>query len=381
MKKIRAILWLFFPVIVLGHAAKGQSGNDSISFTRKFSTSVWADISTPKHPTLEVKGKRIFLSADENPQDDLVFTDKRFIPQFKNSSCEPAVPQEINLTHCSFHIAKDDSGARKPFTGCGEDDMSFLYNNDISIYNCSFDDSLDARFSITQRANLHLVEDTMGKFSYSNSSGGSLITAENQWRKDLYLAGSNFDILNLTGGDFGMDTLKTVSIFSSRVNTFLFVDNTRKKIKVDLGYHTLIGAMTTLTNKRVTEGERAKSKLEVSFTRCIINAPLVSSFILQKSKIVFDECTFGPGANLTNLGFDSIIFRDCFNIPSPLLLSSDTGLSKVLLSFINSNFTNIKFDYRGKYALFFDSAALANNDLVSGTYENLLAKFKIEGKN
>ncbi len=79
-----------------------------------------------------------------------------------------------------------------------------------------------------------------------------------------------------------------------------------------------------------------------------------------------------------NLKVDTIIFRNCTNIPYPLFLSVDSSKKYVHIQLINSNVNNIRFDYTDKFRLYFDM--FVSEETKNNTYQSLLAKYKNEGK-
>lgn len=121
-----------------------------------------------------------------------------------------------------------------------------------------------------------------------------------------------------------------------------------------------------------------KKAIYLNFKDCYIDAQFFAKEINKPSKIIFDNCTFGPKMILSELDFDVIIFKNCQIINNPIYLTFADPNKAYYVSFPNSNIANIKFDYTENVHLITDTA-LAK---LSGTanFELLLDKFDQEHK-
>jgi len=375
MKQLHALLLIFLFACYHSRAQKTVP----ITFAKNFSQNIWTDTGTVKHPRIYIGDRKVTITSRDNLIDNLIFADKRFKQNFKN--CEMSVQKDISIDRCEVLLdttVSEDSATA--FVDCGEEIAYINYMGDIEILRSKAPDGYELRFETS--ANDHVITmqlDTVSFLHIRLGEKGKFITARNVFKNAVTIEGTHPDVITIASNSFGEGA--TLDVQDSKVHFFGFVDNDGVNTKVRFLYDTIQGAIKFHDNDIIGESKRSKRKLDVEFFKTVFNAPLVSGYIASKSKITFEECVFNSGANLTNLGFDTVIFKNCFNINGQLLLSPDTSLHKVYLSFVNTNFVNIKFDYNGRYELFFDSVSLMNKDLVSGTYENLLAKFKVEGKN
>lgn len=382
MKRYAVTLLLLLQTFLASmFVAKGQHLTDTFFLAPHTAAGhFWTQVGEKYHPAYELSNKAIHaynnVSALVNK---LVYNDISFRKRAVN--CTLSIDGPLEISNCSFSEKNDTTDTDLSEIECGKGQiLSFLYDGGITINYSRF--PKDYPLILPQSSgNSFMTSDTLGSL-YCNLKKRSLITANNLVYGTIQIDSSDVSdyVITLAGTRF-MDSSGPVSIKNSRINAFLLIDSYGKNIQTDFYHDTLTGAVSIRNNKKVAVEEKLASHLQVNFEKCMINCAFVADYQAQASTILFKDCSFGPDANLSSLGFDTIIFNNCFNIPNPLLLTPDTSTQYSYLTLLNSNINNIKFDYNGKFILRFDSASAANPDLVSSTYENLLAKFKIEGKN
>jgi hypothetical protein len=186
----------------------------------------------------------------------------------------------------------------------------------------------------------------------------------------------NISTINFFGNSFTTDTADARFGKTSFHSSFTFELSKNRYTRILFAEDTLEGSFEFISDS--LKNLKKDSKVLVSVRKSYINGTFESSFDVSSSTLKFDNCSFGPDANLSALKFDTVVFNNCFNIPSPVFLNFDKSKTKVYLTFSNTNITNLEFDYDNRIVLQFDSAS--NNDLKTNTFENLLAKLRTDGK-
>lgn len=115
-----------------------------------------------------------------------------------------------------------------------------------------------------------------------------------------------------------------------------------------------------------------------AFYQCHINAPFIFFENIPNSTFVFNNCTFGSNANLSDMAVDNLVIRNCRNFPEQIMIGFRDKDKKVQLSLVNSNLDNVRFDFASNIKLIFDSTD--SKDVITNSYKNLLEKFEHEGK-
>lgn len=114
------------------------------------------------------------------------------------------------------------------------------------------------------------------------------------------------------------------------------------------------------------------------FDKCYINADVSMIFRLFNSCIFFNECTFGPNANMDDLLVDRVTFVNCRNFSKQLFIGWREKNIPAELRLINTDVSNLNIAWSDSVKLYFDSSDKA--DLIDNTFESLLAKYQSEGR-
>ncbi len=302
-----------------------------------------------------------------------------------DSICKIYTNQDLNFDSCTFNYVT----TYQRIDSCKGDFAPILFLERLEFY----------------RSNLEKVTDI--------SSIGFVYKESN-----LCFEKSHFELINLSKINSYRLTIRDswcnhyFSVGRSNIDRLLFLGNQSKLPVSELS----IGETTINESLDINDNDfdhiylsGCTIKKEIFIQRVGMNKPqkhilvrLTNTFIDGQctitlsdknttSKIIFINCSFGPMASLFGLKTDSIEFINCNNIPHPLFISpgindlrsfsplvSSTPFSKTIkMRFENSNFENIKFDYGNSFELYFIKK---DEELIASTYQNLLAKFKKEGK-
>jgi hypothetical protein len=188
----------------------------------------------------------------------------------------------------------------------------------------------------------------------------------------------NYDSLYFSHPIASKDKLDVI-LKNSRIDDVFSFSNDSSLITVlSFNGDTLSGSCSIFNDDSIARRKDLRSYLLASFTgKTLFNCALTTANLPPKSKLLFKNCYFGQLAELKDIGFDTIIFDRCI-VDYPLYMSFDSIDKPIYLSFINTNTANIKFDFTERVNLFFDSTTYM--DIITSSYENLLAKFKEEGR-
>jgi len=114
------------------------------------------------------------------------------------------------------------------------------------------------------------------------------------------------------------------------------------------------------------------------FERCYIDANFFFFDEIPNSIFLFEGCTFGPNADLSDFPAHKVMFRGCKFTGTDRFVGLHSNADTNFISFINTNLDNIRFNYTAKTRLWFDT--LDDPDAIESAYAHLLKKFKDDGK-
>jgi hypothetical protein len=169
----------------------------------------------------------------------------------------------------------------------------------------------------------------------------------------------------------------SVSYSSFKVGCSILENFARKTL---ISNDTINGVLNIhFTNPIGIASQKDKSRV-VEIKNSLINSQCIflSEDSLGRTKFTFENCAFGSTATILNFKADTLVFKNCTNIPHPLFLTGDPSKGNISIQLINSNVNNIRFDYTDKFQLYFDKDV--SEETKSNTYQSLLAKYKAEGK-
>jgi hypothetical protein len=270
-----------------------------------------------------------------------------------------STPIEIRFSNCSF--IKNDNYPRVI--------QQKNINKFLSFDSCTFDyiylKNLSGSLGL-ERNNIHFLE-------IDSSRGLNLGFLDNMQVDSPYIKISNSFITELS---FVQRLSKNTFLFNNdTINNTVWLPSSNLYIKDREVYPDVYSTDSNL----LTEERELDTPIEstINFKNCYINADFACYGLLTNSTIVFEDCTFGPNADLANMIINKIVIKNC-RVTNPLLLSFNLNYPKVWLSIANTDLTNIKLDYSSNVGLSFEPTD--NSDVVLNTYKNLLDKFRSEGK-
>lgn len=135
--------------------------------------------------------------------------------------------------------------------------------------------------------------------------------------------------------------------------------------------HSLLDSLANYKFKQCTN--------TIKFQNCYIKADFISASRFYNSQIIFNTCQFGSESYLGDLLVDKVSFSNCNKIDFPLNIGFGEENKHSELRIVNTDVSNLRINWTDSVKLVFDS--LDNEDLINNTYENLLSKYKAEGKN
>ena len=141
-------------------------------------------------------------------------------------------------------------------------------------------------------------------------------------------------------------------------------------------FYTYFSVNETASEDRPWYGEQNFSFV---FRNCYIDANFNLSFIPARSRVVFENCEFGPHANLGFTNIDTLEFHRCYKFANPLFLNI-SGTATCYLFFEDTDIDKFLFDYTSNIKIQPYNIGYALIDKVSSTYETLIDKFKREGR-
>jgi|GEM_PF-4107842 len=221
-----------------------------------------------------------------------------------------------------------------------------------------------------------LNHDTLSNLHVTNTRGWVSLY-DNKIAGDVEMTQCNLDQLDFSENDFIAKTATFIAVNQSMLKKVSLIGNNFNNVVATFANDTLSGMFDLSPLSNASKKTASGGKASFIFKNCVINAKFIlsdgSKFISAK----FINCSFGKDVDLENLFIGQLIFDNCNTFAAPIDLNVINS-SSLGLSFINSDLKNFKLNYLGKFHLFFPDST-KGEDMIS-TYENLLAKFKLEGK-
>jgi len=254
---------------------------------------------------------------------------------------------------------------------------TYSFLNSVYIQNSIFPKNLNLSYFHTYEPGVLTLEKNKAKAIQILNSSGLLNVSQNEISDSIIILNSTFTRFNFLQNRFSSKKGgNRIFIENSRFANTDLVNTISRNLYVEFHRDTLNGDFKCKYEAKVKTD--LNNRYSFNFKNTIINCAFKLSKIDCPNNVKFDDCIFGPDANLNNLACDSLVFNNCYNLPNPIYITVDSSKNVTNISFINTNLVNIKFDYNEKLKLFFNPTA--TQDAITSTYENLLAKFKIEGK-
>lgn len=292
---------------------------------------------------------------------------------FKN--CIYSYKNNITIDSC-FFITNDTFPLPE---NCDGNDPTLSLQGGFIITNSHFTDDLSVRnvaYS-TQAGYANINYNHCSNIDLSYNKCRLMNVMQNEISGQFSFSWSQSDVTAIAN-NYLADSSKSFNIDYSNFKISLQVLNNNCE-KLSLNEDTVSGILNFVFSKTINSLKQ-KVKKQILVKNSLINAKCYTDIddSLFESKLIFDNCSFGNSASMFNLKVDTIIFRNCTNIPFPLFLTTDTSKHTVFIELINSNVNNIRFDYTDKFKLFFESSV--SEETKNNTYQSLLAKYKSEGK-
>ncbi|SFE40413.1 hypothetical protein SAMN05518672_10616 [Chitinophaga sp. CF118] len=170
-------------------------------------------------------------------------------------------------------------------------------------------------------------------------------------------------------------------VISSSIKNVSFHSADRTKTQYYYFANDTIDNVTFLTNEDSLNSPYTfggSFKHIYNFRACHINSDFTFFQRDPDAKIVFDRCTFGPDAYLSDMVVDRIDFINCRDLREKVSIGFREHNIQSQLRLVNSDIENIEIVWNNGLRLVFDSSD--NRDVIGNTFESLLAKYKFGGK-
>jgi hypothetical protein len=318
----------------------------------------------------QVHVKEIASKLDDG--EGFLITDKKFLFPFPN--------QEVNFFDCLL----SDYAPKMIFKGC-----------EVGVYNTSTGkfskekvntnavfDSCQINYLVLQRlsGSLVLVNSHVKVLSVDSCENIEFIIGSNPLVGFTRIMNSrNVKLSFQLNGKKAFDT-SDVRVFNSTVNDMQFAPTAGSLALLSFVNDTISGNIFFPFLEDYELHKKSDSvKFSMEFNDCYINCDFTFLGKFPNAAITFSNCSFGPKAHLGYFGGDKIVFRNCRNFSSQLPLGFVDDSSNFLLSFLNTDVSNIKLDFPSNVKLVFDSSD--RKDAILNSYKVLLDKFNQEGRN
>ena len=320
-----------------------------------------------KHDTLA------FNSSNGSIFESSLFYNPEIIQEISSVNCTKIIPKRVEIDSCilincdSFPVWKTCSG----------NTVKLIIEHGFSITHCQVKGGLHIEnvkcSTQTAVSNVNnniadYIEFRIGDFNLLNITGNNL-------DDEFSLSWITANLALIQGNKQNINE-KSISLNYSTIKFQLNFLNNNCNI-IDLVSDTLHGQISITFN--ILYSTVKNTNKEIRIRDSYVNAQFSTDIDnkLFKSKLVFEDCSFGSRASLFNLQVDTVVFKNCTNIPFPLFITADKSREKIYLQVINSNVNNIRFDYTDRFKLFFNDVT---DETKNSVYQSLLAKFKQEGK-
>jgi hypothetical protein len=282
------------------------------------------------------------------------------LDEMPTTSYNPIYPWELKFVKCSFSVYET------PFVKIGGTTISKYLLFDSCL--------LNYLTLVNLKENLTVINSTIRSLVIDSASNCELRFNSNMLLGILRVMNSRNVKLNLQNQYH--DSSSTV-VYKCATNDILIVPNYASESHYLFIDDTLSGYVSTpiVSVEKISKSDKEQ---RFQFINCYIDADFWNFGNYYNSVISFENCTFGPKAYLGNLGVHKLTFRNCRNTPSQLPLSFSNDSTKILLSLINTEVSNIKIEFPENVDLVFDSTD--KNDVAYNTFESLLEKYRLEGK-
>jgi hypothetical protein len=307
---------------------------------------------------------------------DVILGNKQIAKLLSPSNCTIKANFGLTITNCHFVV---DSVPDYSTEDCENNIPYAQLARKVEISNSVFSRELAVNNLVSRSfaAQLNVMNDTASYFDLRNSNL-RLVTVNGNLFPNSIIESFN----HITTGIYGANQSKNpLAYFSSSFSTYKIgielINN--RLVSSNFSVDSLLGLFRYTADEK-DRREKKDNYRQVYFSACYINASISIKIAdsLYRSKVVFDNCSFGTLASIFNINADTVEFRNCSNIPYPLFLTADPGKKVTYLQLISSNVTNIRFDYTEKFRLYFDKDI--SEETKNNTYQSLLAKYKAEGK-
>lgn len=296
------------------------------------------------------------------------------ISKIKFDTCVYHCPFFTDIDSCFF---TDDENF--PFTkDCRGKNIRIEMEEGFQVKNCKFSDELAIRDVIQsrQKSQVLISNNTSQYINLSDNEIVLLNLFNNTVEKDINVSFQKIGLVNIAM-NVVIDNNYSLSLSYSNIKTGCsIVNNNAVNTKID---NVELNGVLNIQSLMKPEAKEKQNRI-ILISNSLINAQCYIAYddMYFNSKLIFDNCTFGAKASLFNLKVDTVIFKNCTDIPYPLFVSADSAKKEVFIELVNSNVNNLRFDYTDKFQLFFGESV--SEETKNNTYQSLLAKYKLEGK-
>jgi hypothetical protein len=293
------------------------------------------------------------------------------LPQSRLQDCKVRVLGPASFVLCTFY-----HGNSLRFPVCDRSAQQVDILTYVSFVSCL----ADSNFAISANANtIGMYHCTAKNIAVRSALVTNLNFTGNIIDHSIAISDTRASKISISGNRFGAanSSHQFVGIQQSKIDYLTILDNVVPIKWINFSTDTFNSGIH-IRDTTTSTGSLPPHR-EYDFTSCHINSfvTIEPARETRKIKLNFTACTFGDAASLRNLALDTIEFRNCIHINTPIPLSVMNTKEPVYLKLFNTSVANIDFDYLGRIKLFL----WKDNDQLNRTnYENLIAKFENEKK-
>lgn len=264
---------------------------------------------------------------------------------------------------------RQDWGTLQPYK------KPFFYKEAVLIKNCSssglyLDNSaFEKRIEINDNKIPHIQIENSNGLAYMMDNINTVM---------IYVADCNPIHIYETGNAFDTSIITYSDFTNSIINGYTNDNNSFKNHEIKFTSDSLSGKIRFGEKVMGPQPSPSGDTLDIEFRNTHINSPLPILRLAKFQRIYFNECTFGPNAEIIDILGDEVHFINCNQLPSTTTLLLTPNTKKLKLELTNSNLGGSRFVMNGDIELLFPDGTKKDN--ITNTYESLLNKFKTEGK-
>lgn len=274
-------------------------------------------------------------------------------------------PIYLNITSCTFSNP-----------ALQEDEYFWaLHGKYITLNDCHFDQlSIEQQFSSLQCWNCEL-----NNLSFAPTSNAEIEFINSQLNDKIHL--TEFKNLNLTFYNCGGTSFEHVIIEESRIKQFVYHSSRKTEKQLIEFNHDTINQVYLGPDPDSVKTDTSIDSFPhvIKFYKCYINGAFSSTSREAGARVLFDNCTFGPEANLSELSIERVEFTNCRNLTNRINIGFMTDSPLTFLRIINSDIDNIDIIWTPTLKIVFIDSTDTSDEIVS-SFEGLLSKYKRDSK-